>query len=858
MCRKLGLCDFISGPIFYGVKKALRLIIRCHAKLARTGIANQIVKNVLLPVPVKKRWCLHHAERLGLPWTMSVSVLQANILSIILIDASLAPSTAIQVSGSIFIGAVSRYPASPPLVTNTKPLCCSDTDGCFDASSGFRYRDFYSCQNECSSRILAHNKSLTIKESVAALQDGETLELPPGYYTGSDNCGIIIRKSNLTIRGITGPGQTVIDCASRARHFLILGDNVTIQGIRLLNGAAYARDCSFMMDLGLDCAFDLSGGCIFVLGERAELYDTMLNNCSAANNGGAISAVGKLRLDKVDIRSCRAASGGGVWSSGELYVMNSMLVLNTAFQGGAIFMTGANASLVANKMTLSQNQAQSSGGGIHADGSVSLHLNQGNLIEKNSAGANGGGIYMAMNSILKVLGNSKFLSNRVTDGSNAYGGGAINAYEGCKIEIKDTAILQQNIAEASSGGGIRATHGCQISIRDKSKLSKNVGGTGGAILADQKVMINISDHVVLDENEASSYCGGAIYMGGMSYASQPLSGPGPMYLFVSGHVTFKQNYAADSGGAIGISGRPPFITTSHIILWDNVSFADNSAEYWGGAIFAEWSSTLKTEGDVSFFRNRAGESGGAISAIIETSITLSGTTILAENFAGFRAGAVALDDSNMEIYDYVVFHDNQAFLHGGAVTATTESKIQLKNYASFFENSAQYGGGIYASQNCQVFITDHVLFTINHAEHGGAISIEQQTYLSVDESAEFHGNDALIQGGAIRSSGSVIQLNGNVSFLRNRAGQQGGGIYMEYISKLNVEDNVLLMGNVAREYSWPKQLSFIPRTSMYELDSVCSTYGGALYVLDTSIVVISGRSVVSQNSASSGGAIFVR
>ena len=53
-------------------------------------------------------------------------------------------------------------------------------------------------------------------------------------------------------------------------------------------------------------------------------------------------------------------------------------------------------------------------------------------------------------------------------------------------------------------------------------------------------------------------------------------------------------------------------------------------------------------------------------------------------------------------------------------------------------------------------------------------------------------------------------------------------------------------------------MSFIPRISMYELDSVCSTYGGALYVLDTSIVVISGRSVVSQNSASSGGAIFVR
>jgi predicted outer membrane repeat protein len=701
---------------------------------------------------------------------------------------------------------------------------------------------------------------MNIKQSLAELQDGEILELPPGYYTGSDNCGIIIRKSNLTIRGIAGPAQTVIDCASRARHFLILGDNVTIQGIHLLNGAAYARDCSFMTDLGLDCASDSSGGCILVLGERAGMHDTMLSNCSAVNNGGAISAVGKVRLDRVDINSCRAANGGGVWSSGDLVVTSSTLVLNKAFRGGAIFIIGANASLVANEMTLRQNQAQSSGGGIHADGSVSLHLKQGCLIEKNSAGANGGGIYMAMNSNLKVLGNSKFLSNRVTDGSNAYGGGAIHAYEGCKIDISDTAIFEQNIAEASSGGGIRATHGCHISIRDKSKFSRNVGGTGGAICAEQRVTINISDHVVLDENVASSYCGGAIFMSGMSAVYLPLSGPGPMYLFVSGYVTFKQNYAADSGGAIGVSGRPPppFMTTSHIMLLDNVLFADNSAEYVGGAINAEWSSTLKTVGNVSFLRNRAGTSGGAISAIIESSIALSGTTILSENFAGFQAGAVALDDSDMEIYDNVIFQDNQARFYGGAITATTGSKIKLMNYTSLIENSAQYGGGLYAAQSCQVFITGYVIFSINHAEHGGAISIEQQTYLSVNENAEFYGNDALIQGGAIRSAGSVIELKGNVSFVRNRAGQRGGGIHLEYISNLNIEDDVLLMGNAARKYPWPKQMSFISRTSMYDLDSVCFTYGGALCVLDTSIVVISGRSVVSQNSASSGGAIFVR
>ena len=700
---------------------------------------------------------------------------------------------------------------------------------------------------------------MSINDAVAALNDGETLELPPGYYTGSDNCGVVIRKSNVTIRGLTGAGRTIIDCAAQARHFLILGDNVTFQGVQLLNGAAYARNCSFMEDIGLDCAIDSNGGCVLILGKRAELHDTIFTNCSASKSGGAISAVGEVRMVKVDINSCRAFEGGGVWSNGSLDVRNSTLVNCTAFWGGAIFLDGENASLLANDTTLRQNRAQSSGGGVYADGAV-LHLDHGNVIHENSAGANGGGIHIEMNSVLKVLGNTKFLSNRVTDGSNAYGGGAVSAREGCTIEIAGTAIFERNMAATSKGGCIRATHGCRISMRDSSRIRKCVGGTGGAIFADQKVTINISDHVVLDENEAIDYNGGAIYMGGMSAVNPPLSGPGPMYLFVSGHVTFRRNSAADSGGAIAVSGRPPFITTSHIVLSDHVSLVENWATYDGGAICIEWSSTLKSMGNVSFFGNRAAAStGGAIVAYYSSLVVLSGQTILAENFGSLAGGAVALVGSDMDVYDHVIFQKNQAFSYGGAVAGLPSSSVRLSKNVSFTENSAQYGGGIHVTQDCQLLITDHVTFKANHAQHGGAINILKEADLSVNNNVYFDGNDALVQGGAIRSSGSVrIQLSGNVSLLRNRAGQQGGGISLEYESKLSIEDHVVFKDNAAGKYPWPKQVNFQSGVSMDESDSVCATHGGALYVLDTSVVVISGRSMFSNNIASSGGAIFSR
>jgi predicted outer membrane repeat protein len=731
-------------------------------------------------------------------------------------------------------------------------------DYCLDFLSGSRYRDFYTCQNLCSSRIVTRNLSLSINDAVAALHDGDTLDLPPGYYTGSDSCGIVIHKSNVTIRGLAGPGRTIIDCAAQARHFLILGDNVTIQGVQLQNGAAYSRDCSFMTDLGLDCEADSSGGCALVLGKRAELHDTTFTNCSAEKNGGAISAVGNLHMDKVGVHSCRAFDGGGVWSSGGLDVRNSTFVLGTAFRGGAFFLDGSNATLTADGMTLRLNRAQSSGGGIYADGAVSIHLDQDNVIAENSAGANGGGIYIAMNSVLLVRGNSKIVSNRVTDGSNAYGGGAVSAYQGCTIEIADTAAFEKNLALRAKGGSIRATHGCQISMRGNSKISKSVAGTGGAIFADQKVTINISDHVLLDENDANDYCGGAIYMGGMSSANQPLSGPGPMYLFVTGHATFKRNTAADSGGAILVSGKPPFITTSHIVLSGSVSLVENSATYDGGAIQIEYSSTLNIEGYVSFLRNLAGTTGGAISAI-ESFVALSGKSILVENFAYLVAGAIKLARSDMEIHDHVLFKENQAYSYGGAVAGMESSSIHLMDYARFTENSAQDGGGIFVSQGCEVHISGHVIFTANFAENGGAISLGQEVDLIVNNNAVFERNDALVQGGAIRSSGIVrMHLSGNVSFLINRAGQRGGGIHLEHDSKLHVEDDVLFMGNAARKIAWPEKVKFLSRFNMDESSSICATHGGALYVLDASVVVISGRSKVSNNSATSGGAIFAR
>ena len=63
---------------------------------------------------------------------------------------------------------------------------------------------------KCTSLIRVGSSLIGIAEAVERLSPSEVLELPPGYYTGSRNCGVNIDKDNVTVRSSMGLGRVII------------------------------------------------------------------------------------------------------------------------------------------------------------------------------------------------------------------------------------------------------------------------------------------------------------------------------------------------------------------------------------------------------------------------------------------------------------------------------------------------------------------------------------------------------------------------------------------------------------------------------------------------------------------------
>lgn len=168
--------------------------------------------------------------------------------------------------------------------------------------------------------------------------------------------------------------------------------------------------------------------------------------------------------------------GGGVCAdSGDLTIDHRRITDNTAANGsgGGVSMgskhggTVENASLTIKDSVISGNTSTAQGGGVYAavtDGSVSITGStlSGNTILENTAGQDGGGIYIR---------NS--MPNRTIAGS------VTNTVEQEVLDIGSTVVISGNTA-GQLGGGIYADNG--VTVRLAGYLLNNHAGTAGADL----------------------------------------------------------------------------------------------------------------------------------------------------------------------------------------------------------------------------------------------------------------------------------------------------------------------------------------------------------------------------------------
>jgi CSLREA domain-containing protein/uncharacterized repeat protein (TIGR01451 family) len=297
---------------------------------------------------------------------------------------------------------------------------------------------------------------------------------------------------------LDGPGSITIDGNATDRVFEILpGAQVAIHDLKIQHGNPGVREA------GGGIAVDLTG--VLTLTNSIVISNT-------ATDGGGIKVLGRLTLTDSQVESNQ---GGGISNDGGLLNLDTAQIMNNA--GGYGVRNQNQASLTFNSGSVSGNQ----GGGIY-NSTSSATLSRLSILNNTS----GGGVYNSGGTLTRLIVNScTVMTNTATSG-----GGIFNAGVGANATVNDTRIRGNSATGA--GGGL---YNNGVLTLNRSTVDNNQARTGGGI-----------DHA-----------GGNLYL-----TNDTVSG----------------NTAGDNGGGIYNRGSA---------ILSNVTFADNVANglNTGGNIF---------------------------------------------------------------------------------------------------------------------------------------------------------------------------------------------------------------------------------------------------------------------------------
>jgi predicted outer membrane repeat protein len=239
-------------------------------------------------------------------------------------------------------------------------------------------------------------------------------------------------EKSLTLLGVGAPTTAIVGNADAPTVSI----GVTNQAaVVLLSGLTIERGHSL-----------LSGGGIYSSGTLTLINSTVSNNSSAGNGGGIYSGGTLTLINSTVANNGSYGSGGGIASDGALRVIDSVVSNNTAYYGSG----GA------------------SGGGIYGTDTMTL---TNSTVISNSA-LRGGGIYSAH---MLMLANSTIISNSDLEGLGSGGGGI---YGSGTLTLVDSTVAHNQ--SHSAGGGI-ASDGALRAI--DSTLSGNAASQGGGIFS---------------------------------------------------------------------------------------------------------------------------------------------------------------------------------------------------------------------------------------------------------------------------------------------------------------------------------------------------------------------------------------
>lgn len=440
---------------------------------------------------------------------------------------------------------------------------------------------------------------------------------PRNVFVVSD--GGVLSIEHLTLRGgvapVTGGGAIAVGAFGRlALRDVVLRDNR---------------------------APERQGGGLYV-GNRGEaVLERVLVLGNSARDGGGVSVDNDGVLTMTDSRLVeniaegRASSGGGGLHTINAYIVVSDVVVerNRAALGGGVNVTsspGLARTTQLTRLTLRDNVATSTGGGLRITGGVGAQVAE-LTITGNRANTAGGASVTNSNDLLLtstriagqhdstatiggllISGGSVTARDVVIEDNVVTGGtGGVSLSGGAAVAFERVAIRRNR---AATTGGVTLTASASLDMRG-GEISRNTatGGTAGGVMIGGNAVVVLDDVTVADN--ATLTTGGGIFhgLGSLTITRSRITG----------------NTAASNGGAVYSTGQDS-------LRIEGSTFADNASQVNGGALFV-FGGAIRNS---TFSGNRAAGGGTAIVAM--SGISLTNVTVADHRVIGAGNGTAVL------------------------------------------------------------------------------------------------------------------------------------------------------------------------------------------------------------------------
>ena len=532
-----------------------------------------------------------------------------------------------------------------------------------------------------------------------------------------------------------------LSTASNARHFTLLGANLTLTGVALIGGThnrttmpsgpavTYAYSFSAAMTAPM-VSYYLGGGAVYA---DATSWLTATSSSFALNTGwprgGAIASL-NTAVNAVNLTNCAVKYND---------------LLPTSVVGTVI-------NHAATTYVFSNGDDGLAGGGIWAVGGVTLSgcdVSHNVVIYASKPTTVYGGALMAP---VVTATNTTFTSNLVQGNGGAITLGSCITYQG----------TSQNPPTTSPFGGT-----CTLSLNGATFTSNTASAAGGAIFATpdsaafSSITIANSGFV---GNSAGSSSSGTMLSGGAMYllaANVSISGS----TYINNSVSGALGTVSRTGGAIAMS-------SNHLYCQGVNNPGSTYALQGCASTRGVLSMSIQTS---RFSGNSASDSGGAISMAAIGRAEKGG---LPGSFCVFSVSSTRFDGNSV------------TNSHGGAILLSNV-QISADRLVCTGNTAAQYGGciasGVGGGQATgPVSLTSSAL-SGNSAAWGGAFAVN-----CVRQDADPTQSNYYLRDGAACNETLMVS---NTSFTANTASYLGGALFMLSGGSLRIQSGSVLSGN---------------------------------------------------------------